>query len=121
MVGGESKFSVEIEQLSDRAAVLRLTGEIDMLTAPEIVPSFQALADRGLTDVIVDATQVGFMDSSGIAALGEGRRTIFEKGSSVALVSSPAVQRILDIAFPNNEFIPRFDTIAEAAAHLGLN
>ncbi len=117
----EPGLKLDIKDLSGNAAVLELSGEIDMLTAPLVESAFRHMAERGLTDVIVDARDVGFMDSTGINALAQGRQIIFARGSSVSLVGSRPVRRVLDLVFPDNEIIVRFDTIEDAIANLGLD
>jgi hypothetical protein len=61
-------------ELSDGKAILTVSGEIDLATASEMVSQFQELADRDLTDVIVDAREVSSMDFNGLHGLLEGKR-----------------------------------------------
>lgn len=111
-------MTAEIRQLSDEAAILVLRGDIDLATASTIAPHFHTMADEGRTNVIIDAREVDFMDSTGVEALMEGRRIIFERGSRILLVASPAVRRVLDLVFPEPQFAARFDTIEDAMAEL---
>jgi anti-anti-sigma factor len=117
----ESALTAEIEELQPGAAILSLSGEIDMATASVVASEFQNLADRGLTDVIVDARNVTFMDSSGLAAFTEGKRIIHERGSRILLVGSKPVRRILDLVFPEPLFEARFDSMGQAKAELLSN
>jgi anti-anti-sigma factor len=117
-VQSEAGLTAEIEELSPGAAILGLSGEIDMATSSLVASQFRNLADRGLTDVIIDARGVTFMDSSGLAAFTEGKRIIHETGSRILLVGSPAVRRILDLVFPEQLFEARFDTVEDAKAEL---
>lgn len=110
----QTELTVEIDEIRPGAAILVLVGEIDMATDSLIVPAFQELADRGLTDVIVDATGVSFMDSTGLAAFTKGKRIIYERGSRILLVGSPQVRRLLDLVFPEPLFEARYDTIEQA-------
>lgn len=104
---------------SDHGAVLRLSGEVDMATAPRLGAAFQELADRRLTEVIIDASMVSFMDSTGLHALVKGKRQIHEVGSTLALVTSPQVRRVLELAFPEHLFAARVDTMEQAREALG--
>jgi anti-anti-sigma factor len=110
----------EIEELTNGAAILRLSGEIDLATAPSMVSQFQSLADQGLTDVIIDATDVTFIDSTGLNGLIEGKRIIHEKGSQIILVPSRQVRRVLELVFPEPLFEARVDSMTEARAMLGV-
>jgi anti-sigma B factor antagonist len=73
-------------------AVLVLTGEIDMYSAPTLSDALAAaavIADR----VVVDMAAVRFIDSSGVGALLTARRD-----GPVALVRPPRVlRRLLDV------------------------
>lgn len=114
-------LQVDILEVESRptGAVLRLSGEIDMATVSRLQEAFQELADRRLTEVIVDASMVTFMDSTGLHALVEGKRQIHEVGSSLALVASPQVRRVLELAFPEQLFAARVDTMEQAREALG--
>jgi anti-anti-sigma factor len=114
----ESALSAAIEELRPGAAILSLSGEIDLATASVVASEFENLANRGLTDVIVDARNVTFMDSSGLAAFTEGKRIIHERGSRILLVGSKPVRRILDLVFPEPLFEARFDSIEQARSEL---
>ncbi len=115
------QLQVDILEVDNRehGAVLRLSGEIDMATVSRLQEAFQELADRRLTEVIVDASMVTFMDSTGLHALVEGKRQIHETGSSLALVVSPQVRRVLELVFPESLFALRVDTMEQAREALG--
>jgi anti-sigma B factor antagonist len=114
----DAAWSFRIEELPNGAAILMLSGEIDMATAPEMVSRFQELAETGLTEVIIDAREVSFIDSSGLHGLIEGKRIIHEKGSTIVLVPSQQVQRVLELVFPEPLFAARVDSVDEALATL---
>lgn len=116
----EAALTSSIEELSNGAAVLMLSGEIDIGTAPHMASRFQELADRGLTEVIIDARGVTFIDSTGLNGLIEGKRIIHEKGSTMVLVPSRQVRRVLELVFPGPLFAARVDSMDEALAMLGL-
>lgn len=112
-------LTTEIREIGDNAALLELAGQIDLSSAPNIETEFQALADRGLTTVVLDATRVTFIDSTGIHALIRGKRIIHEKGSAIFMVPSPPVRRLLDLISPGRSlFAARFDTLEQAMAEL---
>jgi anti-sigma B factor antagonist len=114
-------LEVDILDVDDResGAVLRLSGEVDMTTASKLETAFQELADRRLTEVIVDASTVTFMDSTGLHALVKGKQLIHEAGSNLALVASPQVRRVLELVFPDPLFAARVDTMEQARNALG--
>jgi anti-sigma B factor antagonist len=116
----DAALHCRIEEVANGAAILMLSGEIDLATAPTMVSRFQELADKGLTDVIIDARDVSFMDSTGLHAFVEGKRIIHEKGSQLILVPSPQVRRLLELAFSGTLFADRVETMDEAMAILGV-
>lgn len=89
-----------------------------LATESLLADSFRQLADRGLTDLVIDARDVGFMDSTGVHAFLSGKKTIHEKGSRIFLFASPAVLRVLDLLVEGPVFAARFDTIDAALAAL---
>jgi len=79
-VEDEERFDIELTRSEDSArAVLTISGEIDMATAPEIDDAVALIAGRAeTTDVVIDLTDVTFIDSSGIAALLRCRKLMDE-------------------------------------------
>jgi anti-sigma B factor antagonist len=112
-------FTTQIKELSDRAAVLELAGEIDLVTAPMLEAQFESLVELGVTDVVVDATGVTFMDSSGIRALLQGEKIIHSNGSGVYLVPSHHVRRLFELVSAEPLLSGgQFGTVEEAVAAL---
>lgn len=93
--------------------------QLDMATASRLKEAFQELADRGLTEVIVDALMVSFLDSTGLHALVAGKRVIHEAGSNLALVVSPQVRHVLELVFPEHLFAARVDSMEQVREALG--
>ena len=78
----------------DRHVVLQPVGELDAYT----VPSFrEALAGQTRTNrLLIDLSEVPFMDSAGLGALIGGIRRIREAGGEVAVACDrPALVRLL--------------------------
>lgn len=116
MLERTAKLRADIEELPGQGVVLRLIGEIDIATVDLMADGLSQLIKRHMTDVIIDATEVTFMDSTGLHALVEGKRHIHEDGSNLILVASPAVRRVLELMFPDPLFAARVSTIEEALA-----
>ena len=64
-----SDFGLVDEAVDDTTHVVSLRGEIDAATAPRLGSRLLALADEGKRGVVVDLTEVTFMDSTGIGVL----------------------------------------------------
>jgi anti-anti-sigma factor len=81
----------------DDVPVVSLTGELDMATAPRLQEAVERA--QGGSRVIVDLSELAFIDSSGIRALLQ----VYESGqdghSTVSFIRGPDhVQRVLRIA-----------------------
>lgn len=64
-------LTTELHAVGDSAAILRLKGEVDISSAPKLAAQFQLAAESGCSGLLIDATEVTFMDSSGLHALVE--------------------------------------------------
>jgi anti-sigma B factor antagonist len=111
-------LTAEFESIRDDAAILRFAGEVDLSTVSIITEQFRVIADEGLRSVVIDATDVSFMDSTGLHALIEGKRLIHETGTTIYLVPSSQVRRVLELAFPEPLFAARVDSVEEALTAL---
>jgi anti-anti-sigma factor len=96
-----------------------LIGEIDISSAHILSASFDEIGGLHADKVLIDATGVTFMDSSGLHALIEGKRSLHESGATIALVPSEQVRRLLDLVFPDRLFAFRCETVDEALTALG--
>jgi anti-sigma B factor antagonist len=77
----------------------RLKGELDMATAGDLSELLKT-AVEGKDPIVLDLSEVSFMDSSGLRALLEGAGLPKESGPVVILDPSPQVRRVLDISIP---------------------
>ena len=79
-------------------AVLQVTGEVDVYTAPMLREQIRELAAKGVVHLIADLSRVDFLDSTGLGALVGGLKRLREAGGSLALViSTPRILRIFQI------------------------
>jgi anti-sigma B factor antagonist len=82
-------------RLTGRAVV---TGDLDVSVTDRLEARLVALREAGATSLIVDATDVTFLDSSGLRALVHARNAFEQEGGSFVIDGmSPAVQRVLDL------------------------
>jgi anti-sigma B factor antagonist len=79
-------------------AVLQVTGEVDVYTAPILREQMRELAAKGAVHLIADLGQVDFLDSTGLGALVGGLKRLREARGSLALVTStPRILRVFQI------------------------
>lgn len=114
-------LTAELRTVGGSGAILRLIGEIDISSVHALSEKFEIAADSGCSKLVIDATDVTFMDSTGLHALIEGKRLIHQQGSRIALVPSRQVRRVMELVFPEPLFAARLDTVQEALGFLGLD
>jgi anti-sigma B factor antagonist len=84
---------------SKRVPVIKVTGEVDLYSSPELRSAILDAVPKADTRVAVDLSGVEYMDSSGVATLVEGLRSARNHSVSFTLVSpSTAVMKVLKLA-----------------------
>jgi anti-anti-sigma factor len=114
----EVYFTSAVEDLGDGRAILRFKGEIDIATRPLLDESMRGVANQGYDAVIMDGTEIKFMDSTGWHAFREGKRLIYGEGTKLILVASKAMRHVLELLAPTPLFAARVDSMDEAIALL---
>jgi stage II sporulation protein AA (anti-sigma F factor antagonist) len=80
------------------SALVHLPAEVDLASASDVRDDMLAALNRDGVHLVVDASDVTFMDSSGVNALVRARERATRLGGSLHVVTrSPAVRRVLQI------------------------
>ncbi|MGA2211482.1 MAG: STAS domain-containing protein [Acidimicrobiales bacterium] len=112
----DGHLEVEVEQ-SGETPVVRVVGEVDIATAPALRERLeQVLASA--TRVVVDLSEVTFLDSTGLSVLvGAWKQLSGEdsEGDLRLVVVRPTIQKVLEITGLDQVFSV-FATLAEALA-----
>jgi anti-sigma B factor antagonist len=88
-----------VSYTTDPNAVITVSGELDVATAPVLREAFLTLLNRDeVPDVTVDGSGVSFCDSSGLAVLLMGARRWAAEEKRLVLRPSRTLGRILDLA-----------------------
>lgn len=92
-------LSVEIKpEHGGDAIVYRCAGSLDFETAPSLRAALLEAADEGKHDIVVDLTNLEFLDSSGLGALiGAHKRALEHKGRLRLIISTGTIARLLTI------------------------
>ncbi|WCN84259.1 STAS domain-containing protein [Micromonospora sp. LH3U1] len=86
-------LTIEATRLDAGHVRLRLTGELDYDTAPELVAAAADLHGDGQDQVLIDLTGVRLCDSSGLSAL----LVVHRRAGAIRLTGvSPQLQQMLD-------------------------
>jgi anti-sigma B factor antagonist len=78
----------EKEVLSKSSQIIRLSGELDIHSAPEFKEEVLSLMGEGFNTIIIDLDELHFMDSRGLGTFIGLSRSLKEKGGSLKLVCS---------------------------------
>jgi anti-sigma B factor antagonist len=78
--------------------IFKLRGSLDLATSPTVRAALMDATEKGKRDLIVDLTQLEFLDSTGLGALiGAHRRATEHGGSFRLIVSEGPIARLLNI------------------------
>jgi anti-sigma B factor antagonist len=102
----EPLATLDVERLAGPIVVARLTGEIDLSNAEELERSILA-ETRGAPTVVLDLSQVGYIDSAGVVLLQRVAQALVGEARSLRLAApreTPAARIVslsaLDAAIP---------------------
>lgn len=91
-------FTVTFGQRGGGPACLRLAGELDLATAPELNAAIDRLAAEGHRELLLDLAELTFCDSTGIAAFVRGDNLAAAAGGWLRLTGATGrVARVLQV------------------------
>lgn len=91
-------FTVTYGQRDGGPAYLRLAGELDLATAPELNAAIDRLAAEGHRELLLDLSELTFCDSTGIAAFVRGDNLAAAKGGWLRITGATGrVARVLQV------------------------
>lgn len=98
-------LSVSVARADGGPPIVMVSGELDMATASVLSQHLSELVEDG-TDVVVDVSELRFIDSSGLRALIDARRKSHDRGQTLTLRHpSRNVNRVLAITGLDRVFI----------------
>jgi anti-sigma B factor antagonist len=101
----EPRFRLKEHAIDDHTSVIAVGGEIHVSTAPEFSTLLNASAERGRTALVLDLTDVMFIDSTGLSVLLNALRRVTRAGGRMALVcTNPTVLRLFEITRLDSTF-----------------
>src|SRR5688572_7496937 len=88
---------MEISQqaLDPDITLIQLNGRLDAISSERVKTALQVLADQDQAKIIIDLQGVPFIDSSGLAALVSGLRTVRERGGVIVLSGAQSQAQIV--------------------------
>jgi anti-sigma B factor antagonist len=92
------RFEVVSERGDNDLGVIALSGEVDIYTAPQFKARLNEMLDDGVKRLVVDLSDVDFIDSTALGVLIGGVRSIRAASGQMALVvATRPVERVLSI------------------------
>lgn len=93
----ELSIDIKMENKGE-AMIYRLRGSLDLATSPSVRAALMEAASEDKHEIVVDLTQLEFLDSTGLGALiGAHRRALEHHGNVRLVVREGAISRLLNI------------------------
>jgi anti-sigma B factor antagonist len=93
------ELNIDFKSDEEGARLLfKLRGSLDLATAPTVRAALSEATEKGTHDLVVDLTQLEFLDSTGLGVLIGAHRRAAEHGGSLRLVVPEGpILRLLNI------------------------
>jgi len=105
-------------QLSTRVGpgwtVVRVAGELDMDTRPQLQDALRDVVDAGALQVVLDFAEVPFMDSSGLGLLVDALKLLRDKGGRLCLAAVQETVRNVLVLSAVDQVVDVYDTVEAA-------
>ncbi|MEU4668116.1 STAS domain-containing protein [Amycolatopsis sp. NPDC023774] len=98
----------------ERAAVVTVAGEIDLVTAPELDEIVTGVVDESPEVLVVDLCKVTFLSSAGLQVLAGAHQRLGERGLRVVSTSHVTTRPLTSTGL--DTWIGLFTTVDEALA-----
>jgi anti-sigma B factor antagonist len=113
--GGAKSESVTGVEKRDGGTVVALAGELDLYNAHLVREALLAAIDEGPERVVVDLTEVTFIDSTALGVLIEARTRLENRRAFLLAAPGMETRRALEISGLDRHFAV-YDTVADALA-----
>lgn len=112
----QQPVSLEPFTVGSDCAVVRIKGEIDVYTAPQLRETVLGLIAKGVQHVIADLRDVEFLDSTGLGAIvGGSKRLRTNNGSLILAANTERIIRLFRITGLDRAFTI-YPSVIEAIA-----
>lgn len=89
-------LTLEIQQAAAGTVVIFCSGEVDLSVSGELEEAIEWSYTPDLKRLRIDATNVSFMDSTGLDCLARAQTRCDQLGVTLEFVPSPAVRRVFE-------------------------
>jgi anti-sigma B factor antagonist len=99
------QLDVTQEDVDERTHVIALRGELDVSTVPALAEPLRQAIAIGKTAVVIDLSELTFLDSTGLMVLLNGLRRIIRQGGRLVIAcANPTVLRLFEITGTETTF-----------------
>jgi anti-sigma B factor antagonist len=88
-------MEISTKSVSSTVNIVSFNGALNARSAEEAKQTFRELIEQGVNQVIVDLQEVPFIDSSGLAALVSGLKTLGGESANLKLAAPQSQARLL--------------------------
>ena len=88
-------MEISAKSVSSTVNIVSFNGALNARSAEEAKQTFRDLIEQGVNQVIVDLQEVPFIDSSGLAALVSGLKTLGGESANLKLAAPQSQARLL--------------------------
>jgi anti-sigma B factor antagonist len=93
------EFRTVVASLTRELAVVSVSGELDLYTAPRVRTGIEEAGAVGADTVIVDLSETSFIDSAALGVLVQETKRLEGRGHSLVLVTSnPRTMRVVELS-----------------------
>jgi anti-sigma B factor antagonist len=93
------EFRAVVASLTRELAVVSVSGELDLYTAPRVRTGIEEAGAVGADTVIVDLSETSFIDSAALGVLVQETKRLDGRGHSLVLVTSdPRTMRVVELS-----------------------
>jgi anti-sigma B factor antagonist len=90
-------FTIRSEQTGPGLAVIYLTGEVDLYTAPKLKEELINLIEGGASSLVVDMTETSFIDSTTLGVLISGLKRLGTTGKLALVITDRNIRKVFEI------------------------
>ncbi|MFQ5612464.1 MAG: STAS domain-containing protein [Anaerolineae bacterium] len=110
-------MKAQVEVLEDDIRLVRLEGRLDAAGSPEVRDKLRSLAAQEQPKLIIDLSQVSFIDSSGLGALVSGLKAARQQNGDILLAGAQQQAQTLFKLTMLDQIFKVYDSPEEALAH----
>jgi len=111
------QISISTDRLDEETVVIRVSGESDLYTAPQLKGELLRAISAGALRIVVDLTRTTFIDSATLGVLLGGLKRLRPRGGEISLVlHDPNIKKIFEITTLDRVF-PIMASLPEAVGH----